>query len=110
LVAGAVANRGPHGWRNIFWIEAGLHLVSSIGLLLLYNPPARPNQQKFHLKRVLWECDPIGSGLFVLGMTSLLIALNWGDGLYAWADPQVSTCLAVGILLLVIFAFYGERA
>jgi hypothetical protein len=36
------------------------------------------------------------------------MALNWGDGEYTWSDPQVAACLAVGVLLLTIFGFYGE--
>jgi hypothetical protein len=108
LLAGAVANSGPQGWRYIFWIEAGLHFLSSLGLLLLYHPPRRPDRPKFCLKNCIWACDPVGSGLFVLGMALLLMALNWGNGQYVWSDSNVVGCLVVGISLLAIFCLYGE--
>ncbi|KKA20932.1 hypothetical protein T310_5017 [Rasamsonia emersonii CBS 393.64] len=39
LVAGGVTKVRASGWRDIFWIQAGLHLATSAGLLIFYHPP-----------------------------------------------------------------------
>lgn len=56
----------------------------------------------------VWACDPIGSLLFVSSATLILLGLDWAGGAYAWADPHVAAPLAIGLVLLVAFAIYGE--
>lgn len=56
----------------------------------------------------IWACDPIGSLMFVASMTTLLLALNWAAGDYAWSDPHVAANLAVGLVFFAFFCLYGE--
>ncbi|PSN68178.1 MFS general substrate transporter [Corynespora cassiicola Philippines] len=106
LSAGAVANISPSGWRNIFWIQAGLHGFTSIGLFAFYWPKKRSDYPKLSFKEMVWACDPIGSVLFIASATLMLLALNWAGGRYPWSDPHVAANLAVGLVLLIAFGLY----
>jgi hypothetical protein len=108
VIAGALASGGPGGWRYIFWIEAALHFLASAGLLILYNPPRPPYRPKLALRTWVWQCDPVGSILFITAMTLLLVVLNWGGRQYAWSDPIVIGCLSAAVLSFLVFIFYGK--
>lgn len=45
--------------------------------------------------------------MFVASMTTLLLALNWAAGDYAWSDPHVAAPLAVGLVFFAFFCLYG---
>lgn len=108
LGAGAVTNVNPSGWRNIFWIMAGLHGATSLGFLAFYWPKKRTEYPRMSLKEIVWACDPIGSFLFITGATLMLLALNWAGGAYHWSDPHVCANLVVGIVLILAFCVYGK--
>ena len=59
------------------------------------------------LREYVWACDPVGTVTFVFSATLLLLALDWAGGSYAWGDPHVAVPLALGLVLLVVFAGYG---
>ncbi|KAL8292408.1 hypothetical protein RQP46_001020 [Phenoliferia psychrophenolica] len=92
-----------HGWRNIYWMQAAFHLITSIGFLLFYFPPP-PRHPKMSVKQILWACDPIV--LLIVGATLLLLALDWGAGTYEWSDPHVIAPLVVGFAVLIAFGLY----
>ena len=109
LGAGAATNADAGGWRNIFWIQAGFHLASALGILIFYWPPKRhPDFPKMSWREVIWNCDPVGSFLFIVSTTLMLLALDWAGGAYAWHDPHVVANLTVGLVLLVAFCLYGR--
>ena len=35
-------------------------------------------------KNIAWQCDPIGSFLFIVSATLMLLALDWAGGVYPW--------------------------
>jgi MFS family permease len=108
LGAGAVTAVDPAGWRNIFWIMAGLHGATSLGFLTFYWPTKRTDYSEMSWKEIVWACDPIGSVLFIAGATLMLLALNWAGGAYTWSDAHVCTNLVIGIVLLLAFCVYGR--
>jgi hypothetical protein len=59
-------------------------------------------------KLVIWECDPIGSLLFLISATLLLLALDWAGGTYPWSDPHVVANLTIGLVSLIAFGLYGK--
>ncbi|PSR84243.1 major facilitator superfamily domain-containing protein [Coniella lustricola] len=112
LGAGAVTSFGTVGWRYIFWMQAGFHGLTFLGLMLFYWPSPKlhaQSQPKMRFKHYIWACDPIGSVLFVASTTLLLLALDWVGGTYAWSDPHVAAPLALGLVLLFCFAGYEWR-
>ncbi|CAI6328806.1 unnamed protein product [Periconia digitata] len=106
LAAGAVTNINPAGWRNIFWIQAALHGLTSIGIMAFYWPKKRTDYPRMKLKEWVWACDPIGSFLLIASATLMLLALNWAGGAYPWSDPHVCANLAVGGVLFIVFCVY----
>ncbi|CAO2648673.1 Nn.00g079400.m01.CDS01 [Neocucurbitaria sp. VM-36] len=106
LAAGAVANLSTSGWRYIFWIQVGLHGLTSIGIFAVYWPKKRTDYPKMTVKEWVWACDPIGSCLLVASATLMLLALNWAGGAYKWSNPHVCANLSVGIVLFVAFCVY----
>ncbi|RYN20008.1 hypothetical protein AA0115_g10411 [Alternaria tenuissima] len=106
LAAGAVTNLSASGWRYIFWIQVGLHGITSIGLFAFYWPKKRTDYPRMSFKEWMWACDPIGSLLLVAAATLMLLALNWAGGAYPWSNPHVCANLVVGIVLFIAFCLY----
>ncbi|KAH8900627.1 MFS general substrate transporter [Thozetella sp. PMI_491] len=106
LIAGAVTNVDAKGWRWIFWIQAILHGLTFLGLILFYWPPKNTEIPEMTTGDYFWACDPIGSVLFIAGSTLTLLALDWTGGTYPWSDPHVIAPLVVGLVLLVFFGLY----
>jgi hypothetical protein len=61
--------------RNIFWMQAAFHGMTSVGLLGFYWPPPS-NYPRLKLRQLIWACDPIGSLLMTVGVTLLLLGFN----------------------------------
>lgn len=108
LGSGGVTNASPSGWRDIFWMQAAFHMATFLGLLFFYHPARRSDYGKLSLKDVVWACDPIGSILFIIATTMLLLALDWAGGAYSWSDAHVAAPLGIGFAFLVLFCGYGE--
>ncbi|KEF56509.1 uncharacterized protein A1O9_06696 [Exophiala aquamarina CBS 119918] len=106
LGSGGVTNASPSGWRDIFWIQAAFHMATFLGLVFFYHPPRRSDYGKLSLKDVIWACDPIGSVLFIIATTMLLLALDWAGGAYSWSDAHVAAPLGIGFAFLVMFCGY----
>jgi hypothetical protein len=107
LVAGAFC-RTPGGWRNMFWVQAALQILVSACFFIFYWPPKSTREfPKMNISQIIWACDPIGSTLYIGGATSVLMALNWGSGLYPWSNPRVAAPLAIGLFCLALFGVYG---
>ncbi|KAL7619813.1 hypothetical protein AAE478_010358 [Parahypoxylon ruwenzoriense] len=106
LSTGALTNLDAEGWRNIFWMQAGFHGLTTVGLFLFYWPPRNAESRNLKLKDYFWACDPIGSFLFMGSTALMLLALNWAGGAYRWADPHVAAPLSVGLVMLVGFGIY----
>lgn len=108
LGAGGVTNTNAGGWRDIYWMQAAFHLVTSLGLLCFYWPQRRSDFPKMSFKSVVWACDPIGSLLFIGSATLMLLALDWAGGAYPWSNTHVAVPLSLGCAMLVAFCLYGE--
>ncbi|MHB8460053.1 MAG: MFS transporter [Candidatus Limnocylindrales bacterium] len=83
MVVGAGLILGPilggwltgFGWRTVFWFNVPIALVGSIAAWVLLVEPAR--------KRPPLRMDWAGSGLYLVGLMGLMVALAFG-GLYGW--------------------------
>lgn len=108
LASGAVTDIGPSGWRYIFWIQFGFHMITALGFLIFYWPKPNPNRKKMSIGEISWAIDPIGSMLFVVCTTLMLMSLNWGGSRYPWSSAEVVAPLTVGCAFLVLFCLYGR--
>jgi hypothetical protein len=91
--------------RNIFWMQAAFHGMTSVGLLGFYWPPPS-NYPKLNFRQIVWACDPIGSLLMTAGATLLLLAFDWAGGTFPWHDAHVIGPLISGAILLLFFGLY----
>jgi hypothetical protein len=98
---------GAAGWRNIFWIQAALHLSVAIGIGAFYWPAKRPESAHWSWKRITWACDPVGSLLLTTGLTTIILGLDWAGGTYPWPNGHVIALLVVGAVSMIAFALYG---
>lgn len=59
------------------------------------------------MRQDLRDLDWGGIVLYSGGLTSFVLGLSWGGGLYPWASYHVLVPLILGFFILVAFAFYG---
>lgn len=86
-------------WRWVFVINLPLTAVT---LLLARAIPARQRDRRAAV-------DWFGGGLVALGLAGPIFALI-EQPRYGWGDPRVIAALAVGLLLLAVFAWWERRA
>lgn len=84
------------------------HLTTALGFLVFYWPQRRTDYPKMSLKTMLWAIDPIGSGLFIISTTLILLSLNWGGTRFPWSSASVVAPLTIGCVVLVVFCIYGR--
>lgn len=89
---------GLVGWRAIFYINLPIGIIAYIAARLILPEDTAPRKKQ--------TFDYIGAALFSLGMISLLLAVNNGQG-WGWQSTPILSGLVVGILLLGLF-FYTE--
>ncbi|KAH8774979.1 major facilitator superfamily domain-containing protein [Hyaloscypha finlandica] len=106
LGGGGLTNTNANGWRGIYWLQAGLHLATSLGFLAFYWPARPADRPRKSIMEVLWAMDPIGSFLFMSGTALMLLALDWAGGTYQWHQVQVAAPLGIGMGLTVLFGVY----
>ena len=94
LVAGAL------GWRAIFWVSIPLTLLALVlSMRFIQRDEPSGRGERF---------DLAGAALYVLGLMSVLLALNQGHA-WGWLSSGVLGCLALGLALLVGFAVLEPR-
>jgi EmrB/QacA subfamily drug resistance transporter len=94
LVAGLL------GWRAIFWISAPVTLVALLlSLRFVQRDEPSGRGERF---------DLAGAGLYVLGLMSVLLALNQGHS-WGWISAGVLGFITLGAGLLAGFVFLEPR-
>ncbi len=92
---------GRFGWSSIFFVNV------PVGLIAIWRAwvvlPASPTQGRKPF-------DLVGAGLFLFGVTTLLIGLDFGpEPDFGWNDPRVLGLLVVGVALLTGFFFWESH-
>ncbi|MFC4336310.1 MDR family MFS transporter [Salininema proteolyticum] len=89
-------------WRWIFYINIPLGVVA---VLAVNSVLARhPAERRGH------KIDILGAALLVPAVVSLMLALTWGGGTYAWSSPTIITLLVAAAVLTVAFIVTETRA
>ncbi len=89
------------GWRWVFYVNLPLGLIALAMLGLTLPRLGRPGRV-----RVDW----LGIGVLVAGVVPILVALTWAGITYPWGSVQVVGLLAIGALMLLVFAFWENHA
>lgn len=85
-------------------------MVSFAGIMAFYWPPKRIFEERRSWKKIVWNCDPIGSLAFIIDATLLIMGLNWAGETYAWRDAHVLSTLVTGAVFLLAFGVYGRSS
>lgn len=89
------------GWESIFFVNVPIGLIALWRAYVVLPASFRSASRAF---------DIPGAILFLVGVTSLLIGIDFGpDPDYGWNNPVVVSLLAVGILLLLLFLLWEKR-
>ncbi|KAF2265565.1 siderophore iron transporter [Lojkania enalia] len=108
LIARALAGYTAFGWRWNYVLNLITNTISLVLFYICYHPPSHSQLHEGRsMKQELKELDWGGMFLFVCGLTSFILGLSWGGGLYPWASYHVLVPLILGSCVLGVFAIYG---
>jgi len=97
-------------WRWCFFINLPVGGVTMVVIWWFFPDPKREfagNDDTFW-QRVM-RFDPFGTLLFMPGVISLLLALQWGGVTYAWNSWRVILLFCFFGVLIIIFVFFQFR-
>ncbi|KAM0278856.1 hypothetical protein ACHAQH_004934 [Verticillium albo-atrum] len=89
-------------WRWIFWINLPLMAVGVVMIYFFLNQTELPGNIFTKLARFDW----LGSFLFTIGSTILLFGISTGGVMYDWDSFRTLLPLILGIVILVVFAYW----
>lgn len=92
-------------WRWVGWINVPL-LGVDVALAALFLRLKGLNEP---LSTRFSRLDWIGSLVFTTGAASFVLPLSWAGNLYSWSSWRTIVPLVIGILVLVLFAFYEAK-
>jgi MFS family permease len=108
LIANSLQSDTALGWRWCYIIGCIYGVLSTIGTILFYFPPSRP-QYDFNKSRwqEIKEIDYIGFLLYTAGLTVLLIGLTWaGTEAHPWKSAStIGPIVAGACTLIACFAY-----
>lgn len=90
-------------WRWCFYINLPIGAVVVAIILFILKTP--PKKNDLTLREQLLKLDPIGTFFFLPGIISLLLALQWGGGTYAWSNWRIPLLFVIAGILLGIFIY-----
>lgn len=90
-------------WRWCFFINLPLGAITILAVVLLLR--LEENKPKLNTwGETFKNLDPLGTVLFLPGITCLLLALEWGAAEYAWSNPRI---IALLVVFAVLFTAFG---
>jgi EmrB/QacA subfamily drug resistance transporter len=89
-------------WRWVFYVNLPIGILALFVLLRSF-PNIKPVARARNI-------DFLGSGLLVLGVVPLLLALSWGGNSYAWDSPIIVGLFVLSAVVLVVFGLVESRA
>jgi EmrB/QacA subfamily drug resistance transporter len=88
-------------WRWVFYVNIPFGIVALIVTAKYLNLPD-PSKRR--------PIDFLGSVLFAVAVTTLLLGATWGGTEYAWASPTIVGLFATGVLFSALFLLQERRA
>jgi EmrB/QacA subfamily drug resistance transporter len=88
-------------WRWVFYVNIPTGLVALLVTAKYLHVPD-PTERR--------PIDFLGSGLFAVAVTTLLLGATWGGEEYAWASPMIIGLFSAGVLFTALFLLQERRA
>ena len=88
-------------WRWVFYVNLPVGMLA-LTVLLRSFPNIKPVARERHI-------DFLGSGLLILGVVPMLLALSWGGNSYAWDSPMIIGLFLFSAVMLVVFGLVESR-
>ncbi|KAK6225688.1 major facilitator superfamily transporter [Colletotrichum tabaci] len=113
-VVGGVITNSRLTWRWCFYINLPIAVPPAVATLFLVKSPPPTDEQRRPWLEKIRGLDYLGMVLLLPGITSLLLALQFGGALFAWDDRRTIACFVVSGVLVVGFVveqwWMGEKA
>ena len=87
------------GWRSVFWINLPICLAAVV-LAAVFIPESKSSTMR--------DLDPIGQGLAVTFLFSLVFTLIEGPGM-GWTHPRTLAVAAIAVAAFVVFLRYERQ-
>ncbi len=88
-------------WRWVFYVNIPIGLVALL-VTAKYLHVSDPTERR--------PIDVLGSILFAVAVTTLLLGATWGGTEYAWTSPTIVGLFSAGILFSALFLLQERRA
>jgi EmrB/QacA subfamily drug resistance transporter len=88
-------------WRWVFYVNIPIGFVALL-VTAKYLNVADPTERR--------PIDFLGSGLFTVAVTTLLLAATWGGTEYAWTSRTIVGLFSAGVLFSALFLLQERRA
>lgn len=96
LLAGAAfTQNSPAGFRNYWYMAAGVYAVGTLALLALYTPPLTELQRSMDYRQKLRKLDWIGYILLTCGLVLFMVGLSVADNL---CESTLEFCSSAAIV------------
>jgi EmrB/QacA subfamily drug resistance transporter len=91
------------GWRSVFYVNLPIGILAIVVLMLTLPSKLSPRAPQ---ARIDWA----GAATITLGISALLLAVEWGGDSMPWTSPTILGLLAFSAMLLVAFVAIERRA
>ncbi|KAK2778743.1 major facilitator superfamily transporter [Colletotrichum kahawae] len=113
-VAGGLITDSYLTWRWCFYINLPIAAPPAVAtLFMIKSSPPTQEQRRPWLQKIR-GLDYLGMVLLLPGITSFLLALQFGGTLFSWSDARTIACFAVAGVLIIAFVAeqwcMGEKA
>ncbi|KAH8434005.1 putative MFS multidrug transporter [Aspergillus melleus] len=90
-------------WRWCFWVNLPCGAITFIGILIFLSPKT-PSLRHLDFKEKTKRMDPLGTLLFIPGVVTLLLAIQWGGSDFPWNSWRIILLFVLSGVLLLAFS------
>jgi EmrB/QacA subfamily drug resistance transporter len=91
------------GWRSVFYVNLPIGILAIVVLILTLPARLSPRAPQ---ARIDWA----GAATITLGISALLLAVEWGGDTLPWTSPTILGLLIFSAILLAAFVAIERRA